>query len=72
MGFTDRLNYDLAHKCSPSAKLRVTAAPTPAERRYGAWIGGSIVSSLGTFQQLWIARSEYEEVGKNIVERKCS
>lgn len=27
-------------------KLRVSAAPTTVERRYGAWIGGSIVSSL--------------------------
>lgn len=27
-------------------KLRVSAAPTSVERRYGAWIGGSIVSSL--------------------------
>lgn len=72
MGFVERLNYDLAHKCPSTIKLRVTAAPTPAERRYGAWIGGSIVSSLGTFQQLWISKGEYEESGKSIVERKCA
>jgi len=70
-GFVDRLNYDLAHKSSATIKLRVSAAPTPMERRYGAWIGGSIVSSLGTFQQLWIGKGEYEESGKAIVERKC-
>jgi len=71
MGFTDRLNYDLAHKCPPNVKLRVTAAPTSVERRHGAWIGGSIVSSLGSFQQLWISKGEYEEAGKSIVDRKC-
>ncbi|KAI1722733.1 actin domain-containing protein [Ditylenchus destructor] len=71
MGFTERLNHDLAHKCPATMKLRVSAAPTPVERRYGAWIGGSIVSSLGTFQQLWISKGEFDESGKAIVERKC-
>lgn len=70
-GFTERLNHDLAHKCPATMKLRVSAAPTTVERRYGAWIGGSIVSSLGTFQQLWIGKGEYEESGKSIIERKC-
>uniref|UniRef100_A0A0N4YHG9 Actin n=1 Tax=Nippostrongylus brasiliensis TaxID=27835 RepID=A0A0N4YHG9_NIPBR len=30
----------------PTIKLRVSAAPTPMERRFGAWIGGSILGSL--------------------------
>uniref|UniRef100_A0A915N9K7 Actin n=1 Tax=Meloidogyne javanica TaxID=6303 RepID=A0A915N9K7_MELJA len=71
MGFTDRLNHDLAQKCLSTQKIRVSSAPTTAERRFGAWIGGSIVSSLGTFQQLWISKGEYEESGRQIVERKC-
>lgn len=72
MGFTDRLNHDLAQKCLSTQKIRVTAAPTSAERRFGAWIGGSIVSSLGTFQQLWISKGEYEESGRQIVDKKCA
>ncbi|KAK6046450.1 Actin [Cooperia oncophora] len=71
LGFTERLNHDLAHKCPPTIKLRVTAAPTPMERRFGAWIGGSILGSLGSFQQMWIAKSEYEETGRTIVENRC-
>jgi actin-related protein len=35
------------------------------ERRYGAWIGGSIVGSLGSFQQLWVSKNEYEETGQS-------
>ncbi|VDD89842.1 unnamed protein product [Enterobius vermicularis] len=72
MGFTERLNHDLAHKCPPTIKLRVSAAPSSMERRFGAWIGGSILASLGTFQQMWISRSEYDDTGKNIVDKKCS
>ena len=28
---------------------------------YSVWIGGSILASLSTFQQMWIAKSEYDE-----------
>ena len=41
------------------------------ERRYGAWIGGSILASLPTFQHTWISKQEYEEDGKCQIERKC-
>ncbi|VDM50822.1 unnamed protein product [Toxocara canis] len=71
MGFTERLNHDLAHKCPPTIKLRVNAAPTPMERRFGAWIGGSILASLGAFQQMWVSRAEYDDTGKTLVEKKC-
>lgn len=37
-------------------RVRVIA---PAERKYSTWIGGSILSSLSTFQQMWISRSSY-------------
>lgn len=39
--------------------------------RFAPWIGGSILASLGTFQQMWISKQEYEEGGKQVVERKC-
>ncbi|EFP07240.1 hypothetical protein CRE_13514 [Caenorhabditis remanei] len=71
LGFTERLNYALATKCPPTIKLRVFAAPTPQERKYGAWIGGSILGSLGTFQQMWVSKAEYDETGKVIVDKKC-
>ena len=49
LGFHERLNHDLAHKCPPTVKLRVQAAVTPAERKFGAWIGGSILGSLVSY-----------------------
>ena len=58
-------------------RVRVIAPP---ERKYSAWIGGSILSSLesfGTdynesFQSGWVTKAEYDDVGPSIVHRKCS
>ncbi|CAG2180294.1 unnamed protein product [Oppiella nova] len=52
-------------------RLKVLSTNSTVERRYGAWIGGSILASLGTFQQMWISKQEYEEGGKAQVDRKC-
>ncbi|KAK7098169.1 actin-like protein 6A [Littorina saxatilis] len=70
-GFTDRLNRDLGNKTPPSMRLKVIAAASSAERRFSSWIGGSILASLGSFQQMWVSKQEYEEGGKGCVERKC-
>ena len=109
-----------------SMRLKLIANNTTVERRFSAWIGGSILASLvsgptalshqlyktqqfdssdmplkkthikytiaspslqlekkgedalklsflrqGTFQQMWISKQEYEEGGKQCVDRKC-
>ena len=43
----------------------------PPERKYSVWIGGSILASLSTFQNLWCSKQEYDESGPAIVHRKC-
>eukprot|EP01083_Nonionella_stella_P178907 633526_1 len=43
----------------------------PPERNYSAWIGGSILSSLSTFEYYWISKDEYDSPGPGIVHRKC-
>jgi len=48
-------------------KVKVVAPP---ERKYSVWIGGSILASLGTFQEMWISKEEYEDHGPGIVHRK--
>lgn len=70
-GFTDRLNRDLSAKTPPSMRLKIISATGSAERRFSSWIGGSILASLGSFQQMWISKQEYDEGGKGCVERKC-
>ncbi|KPP61419.1 actin-like 6B,-like, partial [Scleropages formosus] len=54
-----------------SMRLKLIASNSSMERRFSPWIGGSILASLGTFQQMWISKQEYEEGGKQSVERKC-
>ena len=70
-GFTDRLNHDLSQKLPPSMRLKLLFSNQSSERRFSSWIGGSILASLGSFQQMWISKHEYEEGGKTCVERKC-
>merc|ERR1719150_1263233 len=67
-GLADRLNKEMTALAPASIKIKVVA---PAERKYSVWIGGSILSSLSTFQEMWITRNEYDECGPGIVHRKC-
>lgn len=46
-------------------------AATPQERKHGAWLGGSILGSLGSFHELYVSKAEWEEQGASALERKC-
>ncbi|KAL3313251.1 Actin-like 6A [Cichlidogyrus casuarinus] len=70
LGFGDRLQKDLNNKTPSSLRVKVNLPASVAERRFSSWIGGSILGSLGTFQQLWISKQEYEENGKAIIDKK--
>ena len=50
------------------SKVRIVSPP---ERKYSVWIGGSILSSLSTFDEMWIKKSDYDEHGSTIIHRKC-
>jgi len=64
----DRLTKEMVALAPPTMKIKVVAPP---ERKYSVWIGGSILASLSTFQQMWISKQEYDESGPSIVHRKC-
>ncbi|KAH3890303.1 actin-like protein 6B [Dreissena polymorpha] len=70
-GFSDRLNRDLSNKLTANMRLKLISATGTSERRFSTWIGGSILASLGSFQQMWISKQEYDEGGKSCVEKKC-
>lgn len=61
-GFSDRLMAEL-NKMLPALKFRILTTGHIKEREYQAWLGGSILTSLGSFHQLWVGKQEYEEVG---------
>jgi len=67
-GIADRLAKEITALAPSTMKIKVVAPP---ERKYSVWIGGSILASLSTFQQMWISKAEYDEAGPSIVHRKC-
>lgn len=67
-GIGERMTKELSRMAPSTMKIKVVAPP---ERKYSVWIGGSILSSLSTFQQMWVSREEYNESGPGIVHRKC-
>jgi len=67
-GIQERMTKDISNEVAASVPVKVTAPP---ERKYSVWIGGSILTSLQTFQNLWVTMEEYHESGAAIVHRKC-
>jgi len=67
-GIADRMQKELVKLAPSTMKIKIIAPP---ERKYSVWIGGSILASLSTFQQMWISKEEYDESGPAIVHRKC-
>ncbi|KAF9929613.1 actin [Linnemannia zychae] len=67
-GIADRMQKEITTLAPSSMKVKIVAPP---ERKYSVWIGGSILASLSTFQQMWISKMEYDESGPSIVHRKC-
>jgi len=67
-GIGERMTKELTALAPSTIRIKVIAPP---ERKYSVWIGGSILTSLSTFQQMWISKGEYDESGPSIVHRKC-
>ena len=66
-GIADRMSKEITALAPASMKVKIIAPP----ERNSVWISGSILSSLSTFQQMWISKQEYDESGPSIVHRKC-
>ena len=67
-GIAERMQKEITYLAPAKYKPNVIASP---DRKYSVWIGGSILATLSTFQDMWISKQEYEEVGPGIVHRKC-
>ncbi|PHU20114.1 actin [Capsicum chinense] len=67
-GIAERMSREITALAPSSTKIKVVA---PCERKYSTRIGGSILASLSTFQQMLITKGEYDEYGPSIVHRKC-
>lgn len=67
-GLPERLAKELTKTVPSTMKVKVISSE---ERKYSVWIGGSILSSLSTFQTSWVTKQDYQEAGTAIVHRKC-
>ena len=67
-GISERITKEISNLAPSLMKIKIIS---PAERKYSAWIGGSILASLSTFREAWITKEEYDEIGPIIVNRKC-
>ena len=67
-GLEVRLEKELRGLAPSSMEPRVVA---PDERKYSVWIGGSILASLSSFQNKWITRQDFEEMGPYALKNKC-
>ena len=67
-GIAERMLKEITTLAPSTTKVKIIAPP---ERKYSVWIGGSILASLSTFQQMWISKQEYDESGPAIVHHKC-
>jgi actin-related protein len=65
----ERMQNEIKALAPESMTIKIIAPP---ERKYSVWIGGSILSSLSTFEEMWITKDEYDEAGPAIVHRKCT
>jgi len=62
-GFADRMHKELSRLLPGS--VRIIAAP---ERKFSAWIGGSILGSISTIT--YMSKQEYDESGPSLSSRK--
>lgn len=67
--FPERFVKELKNKVDNEIKEKFNVLASP-ERKYCTWIGGSIISSIPTYNNLVITKRDYEENGSVIVHQK--
>ena len=70
-GFPERLYQEITALAPPGTKI-TTHARIANERKFLAWIGGSILGSLSTFKDIWVTKKEYDESGPSIIHKKLT
>ncbi len=66
--FNERLQLELSAKFPNFHKFKCYNL---SDKSHSTWFGGAILSTLGTFQPMWITRKEYNECGPAIINRKA-
>jgi actin len=67
-GLTERLHKEMSNLAPTNCKINIVA---PSERKYITWLGGSILTSLSSFQDKWITQVRMFQFTSN-KNRKCT
>ena len=65
---TNRMQKAITALAPSTMKIKIIA---PRERKYSVWIGGSILASMSTFQQMCTSKQEYDKLDSSTVHHKC-
>jgi actin len=65
-GICERIHYELSKLVSSSITLSIPSKP---DTKHGVWVGGSVLSSISSFDS-WISKREFDEVGLSILNKK--
>jgi len=76
-GLRERLAAMIVSIAPPAYSPKIIRIPqvvksnqkTSFDDSFGVWTGGSVLGSLGSFQQHWLSREEYDEVGPSLLTR---
>ncbi|XP_043825542.1 actin, clone 302-like [Dromiciops gliroides] len=67
-GLGERVAKEIKAQAPQMTKIKVIV---PAECRFSSWFGGSLLTTLNSFQHMWIYNYEYEDFGASIIHRRC-
>ncbi|XP_020826520.1 actin, cytoplasmic-like [Phascolarctos cinereus] len=66
-GMNERVTKEIKAQAPQMTKIKVVV---PTECRFCSWFGGSILTTLNSFQHMWIYAYEYEDFGPSIIHRR--
>ena len=69
-GLGERLHKEISTLVNPRDPGRVKVL-SPDDRKYAVWSGSAVLAGLSTFPHMCISVQEYDEMGPDIVHRKC-
>ena len=69
-GFEKRFSIEMKQTvpAGMSSSVRIKALP---DRAHSVWLGGAILANMSTFDERWITAIDYDEIGANIVHKRC-
>lgn len=67
-GIGDRMQNEVSALATDGASVSVIC---DSQRKYAAWVGGSMLGSLPTIKDILITKEEYDEDRDNVVARRC-